>query len=74
MVSLAQINSDADTTEMSTILNLFRGGASEMTAWDLAYLEGLYGATRAARSSNQQEGQIERTMIEELEAERDETP
>jgi hypothetical protein len=55
-------------------LNLFRGGASEMTAWDLAYLEGLYGATRAARSSNQQEGQIERTMIEELEAERDETP
>jgi hypothetical protein len=74
MVSLAQINSDADTTGMSTILNLFRGGASEMTAWDLAYLEGLYGATRAARSSNQQEGQIERTMIEELEAERDETP
>ena len=48
MVSLAQIDPDADTSGYATILNLFRDpeGASHLTDWDMAYLGGLYGAER----------------------------
>jgi hypothetical protein len=43
--ALAQINPDARTTNYPTILNLFSQSASpptELTAWDLAYLDALY--------------------------------
>lgn len=48
MVSLAQIDPDADTTGYASILNVFDdpGGSSHLTDWDLAYLGGLYGAER----------------------------
>jgi len=46
MVSLAQINPDADTSAYDSILNVFGDGAPTLTGWDLAYLEGLYGAER----------------------------
>ena len=65
MVSLAQIDPEAQTAGYSTILNLFSGTATEMTAWDMSYLEGLYGATRAARSIRQQEAEIRRTIMKE---------
>lgn len=48
MVSLAQIDPDADTGAYASILNVFDDpqGASSLMAWDTAYLEGLYRAER----------------------------
>jgi len=44
MISLAQINPDADTDRYETILNLFDHPefAPGLTGWDMAYLQGLY--------------------------------
>lgn len=45
MVSLAQIDPEADTASFDTILNLFDGPATVgagLTGWDTAYLAGLY--------------------------------
>jgi len=59
MVSLAQIDPDADTTAYATILNVFNdpGTATQLTDWDLAYLRGLYGAVRG--DSNLRAGRTE---------------
>lgn len=48
MVSLAQIDPDADTSGYASILNLFDdpNGSSSLTDWDQAYLGGLYAAER----------------------------
>ncbi len=48
LVSLAQIDPDADTRAYSSILNVFddRESVSELTGWDRAYLRGLYDAQR----------------------------
>ncbi|MFC5345785.1 hypothetical protein ACETK8_01950 [Brevundimonas staleyi] len=48
MVSLAQIDPEADTGAYASILNLFEQpeAAESLTDWDLAYLEGLYSAQR----------------------------
>jgi hypothetical protein len=66
-VSLAQVNPSANAASYPSILNLFNtqaGGQrpTEMTSWDLAYLDGLYHATRAARNAAQQEDEIARRM------------
>ena len=44
MVSLAQIDPEADTARFETILNVFDEGvgAEGLTGWDMAYLRGLY--------------------------------
>ncbi|MGH6951957.1 MAG: hypothetical protein ACREH4_13915, partial [Vitreimonas sp.] len=69
MVALAQVDPWADTASYPTILNLFSanapGGAtvSAMSDWDLAYLDGLYSATRHAVSAQQQEREIARRML-----------
>ena len=49
MVSLAQIDPDADTSSYASILNVFehRDDVSQLTDWDSAYLQGLYGAEQA---------------------------
>ncbi|RYI14345.1 MAG: hypothetical protein EON48_11930 [Acetobacteraceae bacterium] len=46
MVSLAQVDQDADTSSFDTILNLFDspGAVNGLTGWDNAYLQGLYEA------------------------------
>lgn len=46
MVSLAQIDPEADTSGFDTILNVFEdpSAVSGLTGWDTAYLEGLYDA------------------------------
>ena len=66
MVTLAQLDPAADTSSYPTILNMFtpaRGTpVRAMTDWDVAYLHGLYDATREARSANQQEGEIARSV------------
>jgi hypothetical protein len=47
MVTLAQIDPEADTHELSTILNLFGDTSAprQMTEWDIGYLRGLYSAS-----------------------------
>ncbi len=67
MVTLAQINPEAETAGAPTILNLFSEGAdpkpTELTSWDLAYLRGLYESSDTPRNTRQQEGQIVRRMM-----------
>ena len=48
MISLAQVNPEADTGGYATILNLFNDpeGSPGLTDWDTAYLRGLYSAQR----------------------------
>ncbi len=48
MVSLAQIDPDADTSRYATILNVFDDPSvtDSLTDWDKAYLAGLYAAER----------------------------
>lgn len=70
MAALAQIDPDADASALPSVLSVFAGGAAnaeaprELTAWDQAYLHGLYEATRLARSQSQQEADIVRSMQE----------
>lgn len=67
-VSLTQVNPDVDATGFPTILNLFSAHdasarPTELSDWDLDYLDGLYHATRNARNSGQQRGDIQRRMV-----------
>ena len=64
MVTLAQLDPSADTSGYPTILNLFAEDhrVRALTDWDAAYLRGLYSTTREARSANQQEGEIARSV------------
>lgn len=52
MVSLAQINPEADTSAYASILNVFDDlSVSEgLTEWDKAYLGGLYNAERSQKN------------------------
>ena len=67
MVALAQINPHADTSAYSRSVDLFasRGGdvPTQMTQWDLAYLDALYSSDRDAASTVQQQTEIARRMI-----------
>lgn len=73
MAVLVQLDPDADMTAFPTILNLFSqraaapGAALTMTEWDLAYLQGLYAATREAASSRAQRSEIARRIAREVE-------
>jgi hypothetical protein len=68
MVALAGIDPGADTSAFPTVLNLFNAppgsAVAGMTDWDLGYLDGLYNATRAAVSAQQQQREIARRMLE----------
>lgn len=70
MTSLAQIDPSADTSAQSTILNLFRSDAAarptEMTAWDIAYLRGLYNVTPEAAAVSQQRAEMVWRMERDL--------
>lgn len=52
MVTLAQIDPEADTSRYASILNVFDAPdtAAGLTDWDKAYLEGLYDAERSRRN------------------------
>ncbi|HZV83405.1 MAG TPA: hypothetical protein VFF48_00295 [Brevundimonas sp.] len=60
MVSLAQIDPDADTTAYASILNVMKDptAASGLMDWDRAYLGGLYDAERNASSGRAQRGEV----------------
>jgi hypothetical protein len=69
MVALAQTEPGADTAGYDTILNLFGdvpSGQAGMTAWDLAYLEGLYAGRGNQLDANWQSRTIARRMREDL--------
>lgn len=64
MVTLAQINPQADTSGYSSILNLFSGeaGLTQMTDWDVAFLSALYRSSRSASTPQQQRNEVARRM------------
>ncbi len=67
MVSLAQIDLEAAPAAAPSILNLFSSPVENtplgMTAWDEAYLRGLYRATREATNTRAQQREISRVMV-----------
>jgi hypothetical protein len=60
MVSLAQIDPDADTSAYASILNVMKnpGSADGLMDWDRAYLGGLYAAERNALNDRAQRGEV----------------
>ncbi len=56
MVSLAQIDPEADTSRFDTILNVFQSpdSVTTLTGWDRAYLDGLYEANWYRINQNSQ--------------------
>ncbi|HST90949.1 MAG TPA: hypothetical protein VLJ13_01985, partial [Brevundimonas sp.] len=65
MVSLAQIDPDADTSAYASILNVFQDGSDvpTLTGWDRAYLEGLYKAERNLVSRAAGRNEVEATIL-----------
>lgn len=59
MVTLAQIDPEAETRQYASILNVFQepDAAPSLTDWDQAYLQGLYGAERSR--ANERAGRTE---------------
>lgn len=79
MISLAQINPEADTSRYDTVLNLFKDGADRsagLTQWDKDYLKSLYSANRDRARATQQTRDILRGMTGEREdrTREDDTP
>ena len=64
MVSLAQIDADADVSGYSSILNLFNdpAGTRQMTEWDHTYLRSLYDAELNERHTRSQMGSVASAM------------
>lgn len=60
MVTLAQIDPEADTSGYASILNVFEAPdeADGLTEWDLAYLGGLYDAERTRKNLRAGRGEI----------------
>jgi hypothetical protein len=60
MVSLAQIDPDADTAAFDTVLNVFAipGSAPGLTPWDWSYLEALYGSERTRQNPQSTAGEV----------------
>ena len=65
MVSLAQIDPEAETAGYDTILNLFDVSHPEMslTDWDMSYLSSLYDAELHQRATIQQTGEVSARMF-----------
>ena len=65
MVTLAQINPDADTSGYATVLNLFQDleRTEGLTNWDMAYLQGLYAAQRTRANIHANSGEIASSII-----------
>jgi hypothetical protein len=75
LVSLAQVDPDADTRSYSTILNLFDNpqGAPGLSEWDAGYLQALYGSRWRERvNPGVQAAAITRIMRRAAEGGRDE--
>lgn len=74
MTALARLSPDAPTSGVDTILNLFTAESAGqvppdgLTAWDLAYLEGLYELSHRTRPGREQQEGITDHMVEAIEA------
>lgn len=60
MVSLAQVDPEADTTGFDTVLNVFAdsGSAPGLTPWDWSYLHALYGSERMRQNPASVAGEV----------------
>ncbi len=69
MVSLAQVDAEADVAGFDTVLNLFvdPAGVAGMTDWDLNYLRELYAADLSALHVSHQIGTVAGAMVREEE-------
>ena len=80
MVTLAQIDPDAETQGYSSVLNLFDDPSRTegLTNWDRAYLKGLYDTVRIRRDRNSSRAEIVASIVDVrrdmLEAEVDAQP
>jgi hypothetical protein len=65
MVTLAQIDPDAETAGYATVLNLFDDPTHTdgMTNWDRAYLKGLYDTIRTRRNTNSSRAEIVASIV-----------
>lgn len=65
MVTLAQIDNDADSASYDTVMNLFqaRDAVSGLTDWDMAYLRGLYTAEQNRLNPHSQSGAIADLLV-----------
>lgn len=65
MIVLAQIDDDAESARYDTVLNLFadREGVQGLTDWDMAYLQGLYGAEQNRINPNAQAGNVASAVV-----------
>jgi len=72
MVTLAQIDAEADFEAHDTVLNLFQPHASPhgMTEWDRAYLQALYGVDANAASMAWQSRDMARSLAKGLRRQR----
>ena len=69
-VALAQVDPEADTSAFPTILNLFADPTTPgLTAWDRAYLQGLYGSDDSARGGPARDAALRREMLRALQRE-----
>lgn len=64
MVSLSQVDPEADTGGFDTVLNLFDNpqAVSGLTAWDRAYLSALYGSPSRRRTAGGQASAVAAIM------------
>ncbi|HEV2082617.1 MAG TPA: hypothetical protein VGR32_09215 [Brevundimonas sp.] len=69
-VSLAQVDPEADLSRFDSILNLFEPGRAPpgLSAWDLAYLEGLYSVRQGYVGRNAHASALARSILEAYEA------
>lgn len=67
MVSLAQIDADADLSHQSTVMNLFKDpqGVDGLTEWDKDYLSALYTAPADRANGHQQDAGVARALIQQ---------
>ena len=65
LVSMAQVDPEADTSGYATILNVFDDPTQTegLTNWDKAYLHGLYDATRTRKSQGASRTEIVASII-----------
>jgi len=65
MVTLAQINPDADTSGYATVLNLFDDPerTEGLTNWDMAYLKGLYASQRTRLNTHAANSEIAASIV-----------
>ncbi|HYC69145.1 hypothetical protein [Brevundimonas sp.] len=70
MVTLAQIDNDADSAGYDTVMNLFEApdAVSGLTEWDMAYLRGLYTAEQNRLNPDSQAGVIARLLARDRRA------